>query len=55
MKEFGFDNLEVDLKNIELFGDLLSKEKDDDYLKEKMHFCAKKFFLPNTIFNCIHY
>ena len=26
MKEFGFDNLEIDLKNIELFGDLLLKK-----------------------------
>ena len=57
MKEFGFDDFEVDLKNIELFGDLLSKEKDDDdgFLKEKMHFCSKKFFLPNKIFSCIYY
>ena len=58
MKEFGFDNLEIDLKNIELFGDLLLKEKDDHYLIEKMHFCAKKFFMPkmeHEIFRCIYY
>ena len=58
MKEFGFDNLEIDLKNIELFGDLLLKEKDDNYLIEKMDFCAKKFFCPkipkmkHEIFKC---
>lgn len=58
MKEFGFDDLEIDLENIELFGDLLSKEKDDNNLKEKMHFCAKNYFLPknkNEKFQCIYY
>jgi hypothetical protein len=58
MKEFGFDDLEVDLENIELFGDLLLKEKDDDYLKEKMRFCTKNCFLPkkkNEIFKCNYY
>ena len=38
MKEFGFDDLEVDLENIKLFGDLLLKEKDDPLLNEKMDF-----------------
>ena len=44
MKEFGFDDLEVDLKNIELFGDLILKEKDDYSLTEKMDYFAKKCF-----------
>jgi hypothetical protein len=44
MKEFGFDDLEVDLKNIELFGDLILKEKDDYSLKEKMDYYAKNCF-----------
>ena len=58
MKEFGFDDLEIDLKNIKLFGDLLLKEKGDDYLNEKMDFCAKHFFFPKNnkeIFRCIYY
>ena len=58
MKEFGFDDLEVDLKKTKLFGDLLLKEKGDDYLSEKMNFCAKHFFFPkkgNEIFRCIYY
>lgn len=58
MKEFGFDDLEIDLENIELFGDLLLKQKDDDDLKEKMKFCAKSNFLPkkkHEIFQCIYY
>jgi len=38
MKEFGFDDLEIDLENIELFNDLLLKQKDDNDLKEKMKF-----------------
>ena len=58
MEEFGFDNLEIDLENIELFGDLLSQEKNDKDLKEKMNFCAKLYFLPkkkHEIFQCIYY
>jgi hypothetical protein len=58
MKEFGFDDLEVDLKNINLFGDLLLKKKGDDYYNEKMDFCAKHFFFPKNdkaIFRCIYY
>ena len=58
MKEFGFDDLEVDLKNIKLFGDLLLKEKDNLLLNEKLVFAAKNFFLPKNdkeIFKCIYY
>ena len=58
MKEFGFDDLEVDLKNIKLFGDLLLKEKDNLLLNEKLVFCGKNFFLPKNdkeIFKCIYY
>ena len=60
MKEFGFDDLEVDLENIKLFGDLLLKEKDDPLLNEKMEFCAKNCFFPKNekgigIFKCIYY
>ena len=58
MKEFGFDDLEVDLKKTKLFGDLLLKVKGDDYLNEKMFFCAKHFFFPKNekeIFRCIYY
>ena len=58
MKEFGFDDLEVDLKNIKLFGDLLLKEKDNLLLNEKLVFGAKNFFLPKNekeIFKCIYY
>lgn len=58
MKEFGFDDMEIDLRNIKLFGDLLSKEKDDNNIKERMHYYAKMYFLPQNqqkMFQSIYY
>lgn len=58
MKEFGFTDLEIDLKDIELFGDLLKKVKGDNSLKEKMNLCAQKNFMPENkyeIFRCMYY
>jgi len=58
MKEFGFEDLEIDLKDIELFSDLLKKVKGDNSLKEKMNLIARKNFMPENKyekFQCMYY
>lgn len=58
LMEFGLEDIEIDLKNIELFQDLLNKNKKDihfeEYKKKIIHF-VKKNFLPKErkdIFKC---
>ena len=58
LKEFGFDDLDVQLSNkIELFEDLIAKNKNENHFEKykiKLNNCAKKFFLPSRkdIFKC---
>lgn len=58
LKQFGFEDIDIQLSNkIELFGDLLIKNKTDIHFEEykiKLKNCAKKYFLPerNEIFKC---
>ena len=58
LKEFGFDDLDVQLPNkIELFEDLIAKNKNEIHFEKykiKLNNCAKKFFLPSRkdIFKC---
>ena len=58
LKEFGFDDLEIELSDkINLYQDLLSKNKKDvnyQEYKAKIYICIKQFFLPkrNEIFKC---
>jgi hypothetical protein len=46
MKEFGFEDLVIDLSGIELFCDVKLKVKDNISLKETMNLYAKKNFFP---------
>ena len=58
LKEFGFDDLDVQLSNkIELFEDLIAKNKNEIHFEKykiKLNHCARKFFLPSRkdIFKC---
>ena len=59
MKDFGFEDLEIDLSGIKLFYDVLINVKDDNNsLKEIMNLIAKNNFLPkknNEVFECVYY
>ena len=59
MKDFGFEDLEIDLSGIKLLSDVLINVKDDNNsLKETMNLIAKKNFLPkksNEVFECVYY
>lgn len=59
MKDFGFEDLEIDLSGIKLLNDVLINVKDDNNsLKETMNLIAKKNFLPkknNEVFECVYY
>jgi hypothetical protein len=59
MKDFGFEDLEIDLSGIKLFNEVIINVKDDNNsLKETMNLIAKKNFLPkksNEVFECVYY
>ena len=58
LKDFGLVDLEINLDNLELYEDLLLKNKKDIHFekyRKKIDFCAKKYFLPKNqkdIFKC---
>lgn len=58
LKDFGLEDLEINLDNLELYEDLLSKNKKDIHFekyKKKINSCIKKYFLPRNqkeIFQC---
>jgi hypothetical protein len=58
LKDFGLVDLEINLDNLELYEDLLLKNKKDIHFekyRKKIDFCVKKYFLPKNqkdIFKC---
>ena len=58
LKDFGLVDLEINLDNLELYEDLLLKNKKDIHFekyRQKIDFCVKKHFLPKNqkdIFKC---
>lgn len=58
LKDFGLEDFEINLDNLELYEDLLLKNKKDIHFekyRQKIDFCVKKYFLPKNqkdIFKC---
>lgn len=58
LKDFGLVDLVINLDNLELYENLLLKNKKDIHFekyKQKIDFCVKKYFLPKSqkeIFKC---
>lgn len=58
LKDFGLEDFEINLDNLELYEDLLLKNKKDIHFekyRQKIDFCVKKYFLPQNqkdIFKC---